>query len=225
MNTGIGVRPDHLQRIFDVFHQESTGAAHARGGLGLGLSLARGLTELHGGNLQAFSQGLGHGTEFVVRLPLSAITVAAPSPEREKTRPTGTLHILLVEDDVDAGEMLKRLLAARGHQVRWAHSGAQALQRIGEGAVDVVLCDIGLPDMDGHELVQRLRDHVDLRGRPVIALSGYGQAADRARALTNGFDGYVVKPVSIGGLEEAIEELILGFAGAHRGDADDSQPV
>lgn len=209
-DNGIGVHPDNLDRIFDAFHQEDTNAIRSRGGLGLGLALARGLTEMHGGRLSAFSDGLGHGAEFVMRIPLCEAPSAGGAVRQGRDGAPTPLRVLLVEDDADAGEMLSRMLSARGHDVRWAQSAAHALERIEESAMDAVLCDIGLPDMEGHELARRLQGHSALVGAPLIALSGYGQAVDRARAHAAGFHAYLIKPVSVARLEATIEALRRG---------------
>lgn len=192
---GIGIEPEELPRIFEVFGQASQSLARDRGGLGLGLSVARSLLELHGGTIEAASRGLGKGAEFTLRLPredeLPALAEdAVPSlPER---RP---LRILVVEDNLDSAESLRMFLELFGHGVTLAHTGPDGVEAARALRPDVVLCDIGLPGMDGFAVAGTLRRHPETAATRLIAVTGYGQEEDRRRALSAGFDIHLVKPV------------------------------
>jgi PAS domain S-box-containing protein len=199
-DTGIGFSPEMQEQIFDG------------GGLGLGLALARGLAELHGGSVEARSEGAGRGAEFIVRLPLEQPSVAeggdgeqaASAPRRRPVR------ILLVEDNEDSAEMLRQVLALSGHVVQVASRGDQAVALAREQAPQVVLCDLGLPGgMSGFDVAQELRRDAQTRRLPLVALSGYGRPEDKARAEEAGFDAHLTKPVDGKALEQALAELTL----------------
>jgi signal transduction histidine kinase/CheY-like chemotaxis protein len=198
---GVGISADMLPRIFEPFTQVESSRTRSEGGLGLGLPLVRSLVELHGGEVEAFSEGQGQGTEFVVRLPLRTGDAAqrpARRPGRATAPATGTapsLRILIVEDNLDGRESLRDLLEIWGHTVELAEDGSQGVAKALEHNPDVALVDIGLPGFDGNEVARRIRassqtDHMEL-----IAMTGYGQPEDRRRALQAGFDSYLVKPV------------------------------
>jgi signal transduction histidine kinase/CheY-like chemotaxis protein/PAS domain-containing protein len=206
-DSGIGMATDLLPRVFDLFVQGPRTVDRRQGGLGLGLSLVRSLVTLHGGSVEAHSDGPGRGSEFVVRLPAlpielvegdasAAPAAAAPSANRRR--------ILIVDDNVDAAELLSELLAGLGHDVAVAHDGPQALIAAAPFEPEVAILDIGLPVMDGYELARRL---VATVARPpfMIALTGYGQEHDRARASDAGFDEHMVKPVDPARLIQSIE--------------------
>ena len=199
-DTGVGISADMLPRIFEPFTQVESSRTRSEGGLGLGLPLVRSLVELHGGEVEAFSEGPGQGTELVVRLPLRTGD-AAQRPVRRPTRSapaagtTPALRILIVEDNLDGRESLRDLLEIWGHTVELAEDGSQGVAKALKHNPDVALVDIGLPGFDGNEVARRIRasslaDHVEL-----IAMTGYGQPEDRRRALQAGFDSYLVKPV------------------------------
>lgn len=205
-DTGVGIRPETLPRLFQPFQQEVQDIAREAGGLGLGLALARGLIELHDGSITAHSAGPGAGAEFCVRLPLGA-------PPRESARPAAgalvaALRVLVVEDNVDAGETLGALLELRGHIVAVALSGAQALELLRSRGADIVLCDLGLPGMSGYEVARAIRADVALRNVQLVALTGYGQPEDRKRTAEAGFDAHLVKPVDL----QALERLLAGVS-------------
>ena len=207
-DTGVGIPPEHLESIFDVFSQAPTGLDRAKGGLGLGLTLVRALVGMHGGTVDARSEGVGKGSEFQVRLPLAVSAGAAAA--RESTAPVPAVHesvrIVLVEDNVDIRETLTELLVLDGYWVEGAADGPQGLTRILSEVPSVALIDVGLPGFDGYELARRARCH--LGDAPVlIAMTGYGQPDDRARAFEAGFDDHVVKPVSVEELSAAIERM------------------
>ncbi len=192
-DTGVGMEPGEIKRLFEPFAQAPQGLARTRGGLGLGLALSKGLVELHGGSIQARSDGLGHGSEFLVRLPLAAPPVV--SPEAPKPRAPGDRRlVLLIEDNVDTCESLSIALQLAGLQVRTAHDGKTGIATAHELKPEVVLCDIGLPDIDGYEVARRLREDHALRSTRIFALSGYARPEDKARAKEAGFDEHIAKP-------------------------------
>jgi signal transduction histidine kinase/ActR/RegA family two-component response regulator len=191
-DTGQGLRHEDTRRIFDMFTQVGEAGS---GGLGLGLAIVRGIVELHGGRVDARSSGAGQGSEFHVRLPLTA-----PAALEEIDTPpavavaSSPLRVLIVDDNVDSAEMMAALLETQGHEVSVAHDGYRALQVAAELPPDVALLDIGLPGMDGYVLAQRLRQDALTRDLRLIAVTGWGQDGDRARAHQAGFDGHLTKP-------------------------------
>jgi len=196
-DTGIGIAAEMLPRVFDLFVQGERPPDWSSGGLGLGLTLARRLAEMHGGKLEAHSAGLGKGSEFVLRLP----TLRGERPVEARVRPVTVnqvVHrrILVVDDNADAAEALALVLGMTGHEVRLAGDGPSALAAAAEFRPEVVLLDIGLPGMDGYEVARRLRSGDGLRDMSLVALTGYGQEADRERARAAGFDHHLVKPAS-----------------------------
>ncbi|HEY7038176.1 MAG TPA: response regulator [Methylomirabilota bacterium] len=205
-DTGLGMSTETLQRAFDLFYQEQRSAGSG-GGLGIGLTLVRQLVELHGGTVEATSEGEGRGSRFTISLPLSlpgslSETGAAPAPAE-----TARWRILLVEDNGDARQMLQMLLTLAGHEVDSAGDGVSGLEKALRTRPEVVVIDLGLPGLDGYEVARRLRaDGLDLG---LIALTGYGQPADRERALAAGFDTHVVKPVEPGHLTEVIASVLM----------------
>jgi CheY-like chemotaxis protein len=207
---GIGIDKDFLPRIFDPFVQGEQNGERGAGGLGLGLGLVRSLVELHGGQVEVRSPGLRLGSTFTVRLP----AVSQP-PSRETgqqiaaafSSETGQHRILVVDDNEDARGLLADILSQLGHDVRAAGDGPQALAMVREFTPDVAVLDIGLPGMDGYELAAELRRALPAAGVRLIALSGYGQASDRARSQAAGFDGHLVKPVEVRRLLDAIATM------------------
>jgi CheY-like chemotaxis protein len=211
-DSGIGIRPEMLGRIFELFQQADRPADQAPGGLGLGLTLVRRLAELHGGSVTASSPGRGKGSTFEVRLPLCQTQKAEVGMENEEKEAaeTGsssiavrgsdfclvnsTKRILVVDDNDDAGQSLALLLSSKGHEVRVVGDGPTALLEIGQWQPDVVFLDIGLPGMDGFEVAQRLRlEHAPGQLR-LVALTGFGQDEDRQRGQEAGFDAFLIKP-------------------------------
>ncbi|MGH7388073.1 MAG: ATP-binding protein [Candidatus Rokuibacteriota bacterium] len=194
-DTGMGIPAEMLPRIFDLFTQGDQSLAHTPGGLGIGLTLARRLVELHGGRVWAESDGPGRGSEFIIRLPLSR-DLAAPAPATVAAPDRcPAAAVLLVEDNADARQTLRALLEHEGHRVDEAADGASGLASAEANRPDIVLIDIGLPGMDGYEVARRIRSR---RGaEPIlVAVSGYGQADDRRRSVEAGFDAHLTKPVS-----------------------------
>ena len=194
---GRGIPPEKLPRIFDLFEQVDPSLDRSTGGLGIGLTLVRSLVELHGGRVEAKSEGASRGTEFTVRLPALAeapVREARPSPGPEEL--SGPLLVLLVEDNPAAAEGLRELLALWGHEVSFAADGETALRAAAGEPPDVVLLDLGLPGMDGFEVARRLRRLPGLADVLLVAVTGYGQERDRERTREAGFDVHLLKPVA-----------------------------
>jgi CheY-like chemotaxis protein len=198
-DNGIGIQFELLPEIFDMFAQTVIGEKRGQGGLGIGLSLVKKLVEMHGGRVEAHSEGEGKGSEFIVRLPLAAeqkLEEKQENQEIEKNRtPIKVGRILVVDDNTDAANMLEIFLSMENHEVRTAFNGHDAIQAAAEFQPDTVILDIGLPDIDGYEVAKRLR-----QSSPdicLIALSGWGQDEDRRRSNEAGFNHHLVKPVNI----------------------------
>lgn len=205
-DNGIGIAPDMLPRIFELFTQAEQSLDRSSGGLGLGLNLCRQLVELHGGTISAHSAGTGKGSAFTVRLPAIPAVEVPPSPSvpaKAKAKATGR-RILLVDDNQDTVHSLSRLLKRRGHEVATAFDGTTALEVAQSFRPEVLLLDLGLPDVDGYELARRLRAG-GFQHAPIIAISGYAQESDRARSRAAGFNYHFAKPVDF----EALAELIV----------------
>lgn len=197
-DNGIGIPADMLPVVFDMFAQVDRTLERAQAGLGVGLSLARHLTELHGGTIEAASAGLGQGSAFTVRLP----NLADPMPVHPAgtsgdatTTGAGPHRVLLADDNVDFAESLAMILQMMGHEVRLAHDGVEAVAAAGEFAPDFAFLDIGLPRLNGYELARRLRDMPATRQSVLVAVTGWGQEDDKRRAREAGFDLHLVKPV------------------------------
>jgi len=194
-DSGVGIAPELLPHIFDLFTQAERSLDRSQGGLGIGLALVKSLVELHQGRMEAVS-ALGHGSEFVVRLPvvLAAAEQSASTP-LVLDRPTGvSLRVLVVDDNVDAAESLAELLTAYGHDVRTAYTGPTAVAAASDYGPNVVLLDIGLPELDGYQVAQRIRQSPAHKHTVLVAMTGYGQDADRLRSREAGFDHHLVKP-------------------------------
>jgi signal transduction histidine kinase len=195
-DNGTGIAPEVLPHIFDLFTQGPRSLARSEGGLGVGLNVVRNLVGMHGGSITAESDGVGRGSRFTLRLPGCALPAAAPPASEPMTSAEAGCRVLIIEDNPDACETLKAFLDMEGHEVAMANDGQAGLDALLAHSFDVVVCDIGLPGMDGLEVMSRLRASSN-GARPVaIGLSGYGQAEDRARAAAAGFDHYLVKPVN-----------------------------
>ncbi|HET9594749.1 MAG TPA: response regulator [Anaeromyxobacteraceae bacterium] len=204
---GIGIAPEMLARVFDLFVQVEQGSSRARGGLGLGLTLARHLVELHGGRLRARSAGPGTGSEFEVRLPSRAEAAAQPAPaEATSERPAAqALRVVLVDDSADIRETLRQLLELEGHAVAEAEDGPRGVELIRAQPPDVALIDIGLPGLDGYAVARQVR--VLAPATRLVAMTGYGRPEDRRLALDAGFDAHVVKPVHF----DELSRLLAGL--------------
>jgi signal transduction histidine kinase/CheY-like chemotaxis protein len=208
-DSGSGIAPDLLPKVFDLFIQGEQGMDRHSGGLGLGLAIVRTLVQLHGGRVRAESEGLGHGARFIVRLPVD--TEAAGEPATAPAPLPAMPHdgrVLIVDDNTDAAAMLRVLLEGAGYEVRTAADGMAALEMLEGFVPDVALLDIGLPGMDGYELAGRLRADVRLAGLRLVALTGYGREPDRARAIAMHFDEHLVKPVESEKLLEVLAALV-----------------
>lgn len=202
---GPGIPPKDLQRIFDLFVQGEQNMARTQGGLGLGLSLVQQLTTLHGGRVSAFSTGRpGEGSEFVVQFQTTQPPIATLEAE---PRPVGEQRVLVVDDNVDAAETMALLLEALGYKPSVAHGGLSAIEAVKAQDPDVVLLDIGLPDLNGHEVARRLRAEM-INPPPLIAITGYGQASDRDTSLEAGFRAHLTKPVDVDKLTALLEHLL-----------------
>jgi CheY-like chemotaxis protein len=209
---GVGLPPELLDRVFEIFFQQPQSIDRSKGGLGLGLAIVRSLIEMHGGRVSVRSEGLGKGSEFVVELPavtpaedlrsppaahLTSESHAAPrGPERAR--------VMVVDDNADAADTLAELLTDLGYRTRATYDAVSALELANSFKPDVCFLDIGLPVMDGYELAQRLRQADSTHARRLIAVTGYGQDADRQRARAAGFDAHLVKPVSLDALEKVL---------------------
>ncbi len=204
---GIGVSPDVLPHIFDLFVQGDVAIDRSKGGLGIGLTLVRRLVELHGGTVEAESHGKGHGALFTVRLPASPSPVAIAGIDRAPAARQLSKRVLLVDDNADAREMYSIVLRSAGHDVHEANDGPSALAVFNRTPVDVAIVDIGLPGMDGYELARQIRSAPEGPSVALIALTGYGLTDDRKRSGAAGFDRHLVKPVAPDDLRQAMESI------------------
>ena len=207
---GIGIAPAMLPRVFDLFVQADQSLDRSQGGLGLGLTLVRQLVELHGGTVEALSEGLNRGSKFVVRLPLmrKPQQQSHPTPRARATAASSAaFRVLIVDDNQDAASMLTALLGTMGHQVEQAHDGSAALDVFESFRPDVVLLDIGLPKMDGYQVAEQIRLKHTSEEVLLIAVTGYGhkQAIERGRDV--GFDHHLLKPLN----PRKLVELLAGY--------------
>ena len=207
-DNGVGIDPDVVGRLFQPFTQAAQTLDRSRGGLGLGLALAKGLVELHGGSITVASAGSGRGAEFTVRLPLGAVEKEAlPAPVTPSAQ---RRRVLVIEDNVDAADSLKIALEFVGHDVQVAYDGPSGLARARDSHPEVVLCDIGLPGMSGYDVARAFSKDDELRGAVLIALSGYGLPEDKERARSSGFARHVTKPLSFEALEQVLDSASAG---------------
>jgi PAS domain S-box-containing protein len=214
-DTGIGIAPDVLPYVFDLFVQERQALDRSQGGLGLGLPIVRNLVEHHGGTVSAFSAGRGAGSEFVVRLPKAPVSQSHESPRPPNsqtalpmTTRADAVRVLVVDDNIDAAEMLAAALTVKGYQARVAHDGPGALVTAEAFRPAVAILDLGLPVMDGYELATRLRELPHLRDIKLVAVTGYGQESDRRKTRRAGFRHHLVKPVDL----RRVEQVLAGSA-------------
>jgi len=194
-DSGIGMTQEEVERMFELFEQAEPALSRSKGGFGLGLALVKGLVELHGGSVLARSDGPGRGSEFEVTLRLSGAAVAQTEPEGEGEGPRPR-RVLVIDDNVDAGRSLADVLELHGYDVRVVREGRSGIAVARASQPEVVICDIGLPDVDGYEVARTLRADGALRGVRLIALSGFAQQEDRQRAELAGFDAHLSKPSS-----------------------------
>jgi two-component system, sensor histidine kinase len=204
-DNGAGIPAEMLEGVFGMFTQVNRTLHHAQGGLGIGLSLVRRLTELHGGDVVAESAGLEQGSTFIVRLPATdGPDGSGAAPSMPLPRPQRAVRVLVVDDNVDAADTLVDWLRVEGYQPRAEYSGEDALQVVDEFAPEVVFCDLGLPGIDGHEVATRLRADRRHDGTVLVALTGWGSQEDKRRTRGAGFDFHLVKPVRV----ELVAEIL-----------------
>jgi len=207
-DNGSGIPPDLLENVFDLFAQGERTLDRSEGGLGIGLTLARRIVLLHGGSIQAHSDGPGKGSEFVVRLPKLDPKAWESGPAHVSRSPgkAGKRTVLIVDDNHDAAESAAMLLRMAGHDVTIEHTGHEALERLKAGFPEVILLDIGLPDIDGYAVARRIREQTGGREVRIFAMTGYGQEEDRQRSRAAGFDGHLLKPVMPADLFALVED-------------------
>jgi PAS domain S-box-containing protein len=207
-DSGIGIAAEMLPRIFEIFSQAKPAMVRSQGGLGIGLSLVKGLVELHRGSIEARSAGVGQGSEFIVRLPVAMVTpVQKPvsSSADQKQKPVTRCRILIVDDNHDSADSLARLMQLKGHDVGTAYDGEEAVKAAGALQPDVVLLDIGMPKLNGYDACRRIRHHTWGKGMFLIALTGWGQEEDRRRTEEAGFNHHMVKPVDPAALMKLLD--------------------
>ena len=215
-DSGIGIAPEMLPRVFEAFAQAEQSLERSHGGLGLGLTIVDNLVKLHGGVVTARSGGHGKGSTFVVELPLSSASPSVPPvPAAAHSEPaplSGALRVLVVDDNVDAAELLAEAVGQYGYHTLIAHDGAAALRMVEAFAPDIALLDIGLPVMDGYELAGRLRSGPRGERMKLVAITGYGQESDRRRTAAAGFDAHLVKPVQLNAIVTLLDEYRRALA-------------
>jgi len=211
-DSGIGIAAAELPRIFEIFTEVDTSLERTQSGLGIGLSLAKNLVEMHGGTVEVHSAGLGQGSEFVVRFPVMVETLKRPPPEAAVSEPTPTTarRILVVDDNRDSAESLAILLQLTGNETHTAYDGLEAVEAAATFKPEVVLLDIGLPKMNGFEAARKIREQPWGKTMVLVALTGWGQDEDRQKSREAGFDGHLVKPVDHAALTKLLAELGAG---------------
>ncbi len=210
-DTGVGIAPEALTKVFEMFAQVGPhGEGRPQGGLGIGLSLVQSLVALHGGRVEAASEGVGRGSTFTVRLPLTHAAGTSQAPQAQLDADAARLNVLVVDDNRDAAESLAVLLEIGGHATRLAHDGKGALAVAPELQPDIVFLDIGLPDLSGYEVARQLRNIPGLQRTMLVALTGWGTEEDRKRTRDAGFDRHLTKPAEL----PAVEELLRAAARA-----------
>jgi signal transduction histidine kinase/CheY-like chemotaxis protein len=216
-DSGIGIPPDKLGHVFGMFAQVEEAGARCQGGLGIGLAMVHKLVEMHGGNVEARSEGAGRGSEFIVRLPLAPAGVL---PMRPPAAPATTgqgagVRVLVVDDNRDAADSLCILLGSLGVEAHCVYSGEEALRRIRELRPDAVVLDIGMPGMDGYAVARSIRAEAANDNLRLIALTGWGQEGDRERTRESGFDHHLTKPVDLAALQRLLAEDVGAGQPAH----------
>jgi PAS domain S-box-containing protein len=202
---GIGIAPDVLPHVFEMFSQASQAIGRSQGGLGIGLALVKGLVELHGGRVAAASAGPGHGSLFTVTLPVVATASLAARTIAPGARECPVRRVLVVDDNRDGADSLAQLLQAHGHDVRTAYDGASAIAEVARFHPQAVLLDLGMPGLDGLETARRLRASQSADPLLLVAVTGWGQARDRSKTRDAGFDGHLVKPVDLADLDALMQ--------------------
>jgi PAS domain S-box-containing protein len=210
-DSGIGLAPEHLSRVFEMFTRISASTDRTEGGLGIGLALVKGLVDLHGGRVEAYSEGIGRGSEFRVLLPRARSAqirrADGDQPLRDRLSPAAGLRVLIADDNRDAAETLGMLLSVAGYQVEICHSGSEAVSRIARSRPEVAILDIGMPGMNGFEVAKAVRAQPGGDGIHLIALTGWGQEEDQRASRSAGFDRHLTKPVDLPELEQVIASL------------------
>jgi signal transduction histidine kinase/ActR/RegA family two-component response regulator len=215
-DNGVGIAPEALPQVFDMFMQVESSTDRSQGGLGIGLTLVRRLVEMHGGKIEARSAGLGKGSEFLVRLP----ALAEPPPESARKLPEassassakGPRRMLVVDDNVDSAESMALVLRLQGYEVRLAYDGQSALEEAQSFRPEVMFLDLDLPKMDGYEVARRLRLEPAMRYMTLVAMTGFGQEEDRQRTQEAGFQVHLVKPVDFNKVEELLSSALGNYA-------------
>jgi CheY-like chemotaxis protein len=206
-DTGVGISPALLSHIFEMFTQGEQSQALTLGGLGIGLTMVTRLVEMHGGTISAESGGQDRGSTFVIRVPAVESPLMQPQAEGSASTGASSLRVLIVDDNRDAADSLAMLLRIAGNEVRTAYDGPEALEVAQEFRPRVVLLDIGLPKMDGHEVAQRLRQEPWGRPMVLIAVTGWSDETDRAKSRAAGFDHHLVKPLDTAHLAQLLDAV------------------
>ncbi|WP_374011311.1 ATP-binding protein [Massilia sp. Se16.2.3] len=212
-DNGIGIPPEALPTLFEMFNQGRHGMDYAQGGLGIGLNLVKRLTQKHGGTVSVVSEGPNRGSTFTLRLPLAPDQPQAPqgaTPDAQSQGERGPLRILVADDNQDAADLLAQLLQSRGHQVSTVHDGTAALAAARALPPDLALLDIGMPGMTGYEVARALRQLPDLEGTVLAAVTGWGAQEDRKRSREVGFDHHMTKPIDL----DSLNQLLAGIKAA-----------
>jgi CheY-like chemotaxis protein len=214
-DNGIGIRPEQIARVFEMFRQGDSIAERATGGMGIGLSLVRGLVEMHGGTIRATSAGVGRGSEFVVRLPLAGSPAAAAHAEavaKGKDAPPPSCRVLVADDLRDSADSLALLIELMGHTVEVAYDGEAAWRSAERFRPDIALLDLGMPKLDGFTVCRKIRAEPWGAAIRLVAQSGWGQDEDRRRTAEAGFDHHLVKPIDPLALDALVQELAAAVA-------------
>jgi signal transduction histidine kinase/ActR/RegA family two-component response regulator len=209
-DTGIGIPADNLPNIFDIFVQVDRSLERSQGGLGIGLTLVRQLVQMHGGSVEVRSDGPGHGSEFIVRLPV--VIVSKPTSEakvdnKTSEAPTTVRRILVADDNLDSADSLALMLEMLGHEVSSAHDGLEALEAAKRSKPELIFMDLGMPRMNGYDAARLIRSAPECDGVVLVALTGWGQEEDRRRSYEAGFDHHIVKPIDFAVVEKILDDL------------------
>jgi len=204
-DTGVGIAPEDQEKVFGMFVQLNRDMRRSQTGLGIGLTLVKQMTEMHGGSVAVWSAGTGQGTEFTITLPLAVAAQAERDPSRIGSPPRASLKILVADDSQDGADSLAFLLKAAGHDVYTAYEGRTAIELAEQHRPDVVLLDIGMPEISGYDVARAIRREAWGRPMRLIALTGWGQAEHRRRSIEVGFDDHLVKPVELDLLESVLQ--------------------
>jgi CheY-like chemotaxis protein/anti-sigma regulatory factor (Ser/Thr protein kinase) len=213
-DTGIGIPADKLPNIFDIFMQVDRSLERSQGGLGIGLTLVRQLVQMHGGSVEVRSDGPGHGSEFIVRLPV--VIVAKPDGQssletQTNEHATEARRILVADDNEDSADSLSMMLEMLGHEVSLAHDGIEALEAAKRSKPELIFMDLGMPRMNGYDAAREIRNASECNGVVLVALTGWGQEEDRRRSYEAGFDHHIVKPIDFA----IVEKLLIDLNGSH----------